>query len=191
MDSTTTDECLELENNLNKLLNNNLNNNLQNITGSRAFERFTASQIIKMYKKNKNVWENCDKICLLSCGLTSLFCNEIVPMDLSDACGMNLLDIHTNKWSNDIIKAININNFKYLIGKEPIPSYKIVSNNINNYFINKFKFNKDCKILGFTGDNPSSVIGLNLKNEGDLAISLGNNNKTYSIFFFYNNNITK
>ena len=36
----------------------------------------------------------------------------------------------------------------------------------------RFGFDENCKVIAFTGDNPSSLAGMRLR-EGDIACSLG------------------
>lgn len=81
-------------------------------TGSRAHERFTGPQILKLRREQPEVYEKTEMIrcvralkwaegradpsptynSLVSSFLTTLFCadGEIKPMEESDACGMNL-----------------------------------------------------------------------------------------------------
>ena len=39
-----------------------------------------------------------------------------------------------------------------------MPSNSILGD-IDNYFVKRFGFNKNCKVIAFTGDNPGSLIG--------------------------------
>jgi len=43
---------------------------------------------------------------------------------------------------------------------------------VHEYFVKKYGFNKDCKIIPFTGDNPATLISFNIK-PGNIVISLG------------------
>lgn len=43
---------------------------------------------------------------------------------------------------------------------------------ISNYYVERFGFSPECRIVSFTGDNPASLVGLCL-NKNDIAISLG------------------
>lgn len=43
---------------------------------------------------------------------------------------------------------------------------------ISNYYVERFGFSPDCRVVSFTGDNPASLAGLCLS-KNDVAISLG------------------
>lgn len=43
---------------------------------------------------------------------------------------------------------------------------------ISNYYVERFGFSPECKVISFTGDNPASLAGLCLR-KNDIAISLG------------------
>jgi len=43
---------------------------------------------------------------------------------------------------------------------------------ISNYYVERFGFNPECRVVSFTGDNPASLAGLCL-GDNDIAISLG------------------
>lgn len=97
MDSSTTEECRILE----ELLGGP--QALAEITGSRAFERFTGSQISKMFKERHEAYTNTERISLVSSFACSLFLGDIAPIEVSDAGGMNLLDIKTKDWCQDCL----------------------------------------------------------------------------------------
>lgn len=78
---------------------------LAKATGSRAYERFTGSQIRKIYQNKLRVYQATERISLVSSFACSLFVGKIAPIDLSDGSGMNLLDIHTLKWHPEALKV--------------------------------------------------------------------------------------
>lgn len=57
MDSSTTKQCLELE----RIFNGP--QNLANITGSRAYERFTGCQIAKIFQNFPEIYQQCEVLC--------------------------------------------------------------------------------------------------------------------------------
>ncbi len=77
---------------------------------------------------------------------------------------MNLLDIRTKEWSKQCLEGIipdyNDDKIAELIQKlgKPVPT-ETVQGVISNYFVERFGFNPECKIVTFTGDNPSSFAG--------------------------------
>ncbi|OXB66264.1 UNVERIFIED_CONTAM: hypothetical protein H355_013421, partial [Colinus virginianus] len=83
--------------------------------------------------------------------------------------GMNLLQIWEKVWSASCLNACAPGLVEKL--GNPVPSYSVLGS-ISPYYIQRYEFSPDCKIVAFTGDNPASLAGMRLQ-EGDIAISLG------------------
>ena len=97
MDSSTTLQCRQLEEAVGGPAR------LSEITGSRAYERFTGSQIGKLRAERPEVYNNTERISLVSSFAASLFTGHIVGIDWADAGGMNLLDITTKSWNQELL----------------------------------------------------------------------------------------
>ncbi|KAJ7322140.1 hypothetical protein JRQ81_018427 [Phrynocephalus forsythii] len=163
MDSSTSAQCRSLEKAVGGA------QKLAEVTGSRAYERFTGNQIAKIYSQNPEVYAQTERISLVSSFAASVFLGAYAPIDYSDGSGMNLLDIHEKVWN-----AICLDACAPGLGKKlgrPVPSTKILGS-ISPYYVQRFGFNPDCKVVAFTGDNPASLAAMRLA-EGDMAISLG------------------
>ncbi|KAG5862908.1 hypothetical protein JTB14_025690 [Gonioctena quinquepunctata] len=128
---------------------------LAEITGSRAYERFTGSQIAKIHQTKPDAYKITERISLISSFLCSLFLGKIAPIDISDGSGMNLMDIHTKKWNETLLKVCAPKLAEKL--GEPVPSYTIVGS-ISDYYVERYNFNHHCKVIAHTGDNPASLI---------------------------------
>lgn len=164
MDSSTTDECQLLE----KTVGNA--QNLFQITGSKAYERFTGSQIMKIAKKTPEIYEQTERIQLISNFLTSILLGDYAPIDLSDGSGMNLLDIRQHKWSKECLNACGKDLEKKLSDKLVYP--RTALGTIAKYFVEKYGLNSQCQIVSCTGDNPSSYYAL-ASDPKTVVISLG------------------
>ncbi|ETE60890.1 Xylulose kinase, partial [Ophiophagus hannah] len=163
MDSSTAAQCNSLEKKAGGA------QKLADITGSRAYERFTGNQIAKIYSQDPEVYSQTEKISLVSNFAASLFLGDYAPIDYSDGSGMNLLEIREKVWNPVCLDACAPQLEKKL--GQPVPSSKILGL-ISPYYTERFGFNPACKIVAFTGDNPASLAGMRLS-EGDIAISLG------------------
>nr|XP_039267445.1 xylulose kinase-like [Styela clava] len=163
MDSSTSDICRNMEKSVGGP------QKLADITGSRAYERFTASQIAKLHQTKPDVYDNTERISLVSSFAASLFLGNYAAIDNSDGSGMNLLDICKKDWSEECL-ATTATNLRDKLGK-PVPSCSNLGC-ISSYFVEKYGFNPDCRIIAFTGDNPASLAGCHL-GRGDVIISLG------------------
>uniref|UniRef100_A0A8B9PBD9 Xylulose kinase n=2 Tax=Apteryx TaxID=8821 RepID=A0A8B9PBD9_APTOW len=99
MDSSTASQCSSLEKAVGGA------QHLANITGSRAYERFTGNQIAKIYSQNPEVYMQTERISLVSSFAASLFLGAYAPIDYSDGSGMNLLKICEKVWSASCLDA--------------------------------------------------------------------------------------
>ena len=163
MDSSTTSQCKEIE----KAVGGR--NEMVRITGSKAYERFTAAQIRKIFQQQPEAYQKTVRISLVSSFLASLLINEVAPIDFSDGSGMNLLDINDRRWSQKCLDACADGLFDKL--GEPVPTNSVVGK-IGNFFVQRYNFNANCKVVACTGDNCSALAGLNIGDD-TLAFSLG------------------
>jgi len=164
MDSSTSTECAEIRKKLGGV------KATAQKTGSDAFERFTGPQIRKFYKTERQNYEKTASIALVSSFMASIIAGKIAPIDHGDGAGMNLMDIRKKTWRPDALKATAPNLKKKL--PSLAESSRIIGP-VSRYLVNKYGFNPDAQALVWSGDNPCSVIGLGLIQEGMIAISLG------------------
>ncbi|XP_047025667.1 xylulose kinase isoform X2 [Helicoverpa zea] len=163
MDSSTTADCKALEEAIGA-------EELSKITGSRAYERFTGPQIRKIFHKRPRVYQATARISLVSSFACSLLAGKIAPIDLSDGSGMNLLDITSMKWDEKCLQACGDESLATKLGT-PVPSATVVGP-ISSYFVGRYGFKPECKVVAFTGDNCSALAGLRLRS-GWVGLSLG------------------
>ncbi|KAJ3295824.1 hypothetical protein HDU79_008351 [Rhizoclosmatium sp. JEL0117] len=178
MDSSSTKWCRALEDHVGGP------GPLANLTGSRAYERFTGNQIAKIIELRNSEFSVCERISLISSMIPSLLAGRYIGIDHSDASGMNLLDIKSKQWVPALLAGIAGRSttgdaIKLLLGPPQVPYMPIGT--ISNYFVERFGFSPDCKLFPFTGDNPSTLAGLGISAPGDLAISLGTSDTAFAV----------
>lgn len=171
MDSSTTMECGYLEERMGGA------QILAEITGSRAYERFSAAQIAKIFKRERSSYEATERIALVSSFMASLFACCYAPIDFSDGSGMNLMNIRSRKWDETALKY-TAPGLAVRLG-DPRASYEMTGN-IGGYFIKRYGFNPSCIVVNFSGDNPCSLAGLRLEEPGDVAISMGTSDTLFA-----------
>lgn len=169
MDSSTTEQCQYLESTLGGA------QRLADITGSRAYERFTGNQIAKIYKTKTDQYQDTERISLVSSFAASLFLGGYAAIDYSDGSGMNLMDISSRSWSPPCLDAA-APGLEDLLGA-PQPSTAVLGS-VSYYYVSRYGFSEDCRVVAFTGDNPGSLAGMRLK-EGDVAVSLGTSDTVF------------
>lgn len=157
---------------------------LAEITGSRAYERFSGPQIAKVFRQRPDIYAATERITLISNFMASIFCGAYAPLDASDASGMNMMDIKTKRWSEQCLAAIvdgtkeEVHGLRARLGclhstmNDNIVDTHEVVGRISRYFIERYGFPPECLISSFTGDNPGSMAGFCIGKD-ELIISLG------------------
>ncbi|MFW9876933.1 MAG: xylulokinase, partial [Candidatus Thorarchaeota archaeon] len=176
MDSSTTKQCDEIRHNLGGLTST------VKILGSNTIERFSGPQIRKFYQENVENYNNTSIIHLVSSFIASILLGRNAPIDHGDGAGMNLMNIKTKQWDEQVLEATAPN----LRDKLPIlvkPS--TIIGKISPYFAKKFGFTQYTNLTVWSGDNPSSLIGVGLIKKGKVAVSLG----TSDTYFAYLKNL--
>lgn len=163
MDGSTRDECAEIEAALGGA------GVLARRTGSRAFHRFTGPQIRKFYETDPHAYATTDRIHLVSSFLASQLLGVDAPLDPGDASGMNLMDLATRDWWPDAIEATAPG----LAARLPaiVPADSVIGG-LAPAWQRRFGL-PPARVVAWTGDNPSSLIGTGLIEEGRVAVSLG------------------
>ncbi|XP_042489524.1 xylulose kinase 2-like isoform X2 [Macadamia integrifolia] len=172
MDSSTTEQCKEIEKAVGGALE------LSRLTGSRAYERYTGPQIRKIFDTLPDVYNETERISLVSSFMASLLIGAYASIDHTDGAGMNLMDIQKRDWSQIALEA-TAPNLEEKLGK--LAPAHAVAGFIAPYFVERFHFNKNCLVIQWSGDNPNSLAGLTLNTPGDLAISLGTSDTVFGI----------
>ena len=139
-------------------------------SGSIAIERFTGPQIRRFYKTNRAGYEATARIHLVSSFLCSVIAGVDAPIDHGDGAGMNLLNIHTWAWDEALLEATAPDLRKRLPGVAPGDTRV---GTIAPFFAERYGVRPDTPVNIFTGDNPSSLVGMGASRPGKVVISLG------------------
>jgi xylulokinase len=102
--------------------------------------------------------------------LSTLLVGRFAPLDVSDASGMNLLELWTGQWSDDMLEA-TAPDLRHKLGSV-VPSFQALGP-VSPYLASRFGLPRDCVVVPATGDNPSSIVGMGLGEVGDVMVSLG------------------
>lgn len=145
------------------------------LTGSRVHARFTAAQIRKFARADPEAYAGTERIHLVSSFMASLLAGRHAPLEPGDASGMNLMDLERRRWARAALDATAPD----LEGKLPAirPSWTVVGE-LSAYWQRRHGFGP-ARIVAWSGDNPSSLIGLGLVHPGHLGISLGTSDTVF------------
>ena len=164
MDSSTSVECAEIREKLGGI------EATARKTGSDTFERFTGPQIRKFYKTEPEKYVKTTSIALVSSFMASVLAGRISPIDHGDGAGMNLMDIENKAWLQTALDATAPNLKSKL---PPLAPSGTVIGAISPYLVKRYGFRSEAQAVVWSGDNPCSLIGLGLLEEGMVAVSLG------------------
>jgi xylulokinase len=147
------------------------------LSGSRAIERFTGPQIRAFFQRDPEGYEKTREIHLVSSFLASLLVGKSAPIDHGDGAGMNLLELTTGDWSDQLLGATAPN----LRSKLPraVPSRTNVGT-IAEYFVKRYGFKPGTPVVAFTGDNPSSLVGMGATEPGTAVVSMGTSDTVFA-----------
>lgn len=139
-------------------------------------QRFTGPQILRLRKKLPKMYEATSRISLVSSWLASVLLGSIAPLDISDVTGMNLWDIPSNKWNEDLLlltagSAHGVDALRAKLGEVRQDGGGSMGA-ISSYYVKRYGFSPECQVAPFTGDNPGTILALPLR-PLDAIVSLG------------------
>jgi xylulokinase len=171
MDTSTREECGDITESLGGA------QILAERTGSRAFERFTGPQIRKFMETDPHAYAWTERIHLVSSFLASRLIDGDAPLDPGDASGMNLMDLQTRDWWPDAVEATAPG----LATRLPrIVAADTVIGVLSPRWQTRYGL-PPAKVVVWTGDNPSSLIGTGVIEEGQVAVSLGTSDTIFGV----------
>lgn len=171
MDSSTTKECEEIA----RALGGEAR--VTEISGSRPTERFTGPQIRAFFKREPDAYAQTKEIHLVSSFIASLLTGTSAPMDFGDGAGMNLMDLASGSFSSALLEATA----PALSEKLPkLLASHTVAGTVTGYFVEKYGIRAGTPVVAFTGDNPSSLVGMGATEPGVAVISLGTSDTVFA-----------
>ena len=171
MDTSTSVECAEITDALGGP------DAVAQMTGSRAFERFSGPQIRKFWKQDPAAYASTTRIHLISSYLASLLIGGDAPVDVCDASGMSMMNLRTSDWNQRALDATAPDLRRRL---PPIVPSSTVIGRIAPKWRERFGL-PAAHVVAWLGDNSSSLVGIGLLEEGDLGISLGTSDTIFGI----------
>lgn len=173
-DQRTAEECREITEAVGA-------ERLIEITANPALTGFTASKIMWVKKHEPEIYEKAFKILLpkdyIRFMLTGDFCTEV-----SDASGMQLLDVPNRDWSDEILSKLHID--RNLLGK--VYESQEVTGRINKAASQLTGLTEDTIVVGGAGDQAAGAIGNGIVRPGVVSSTIG----TSGVVFAYTDNVT-
>ena len=171
MDSSTSAECREIAAAVGG------DARVTSISGSRAIERFTGPQIRRFFKTDPSAYAATREIQLVSSFIASIVSGRSAAIDFGDGAGMNLLDLSRCEFSPELMSATAPELDRKL---RPAVASRTQVGTVSSYFVDKYGFAQGTPVIAFTGDNPSSLVGMGATAPGTAVVSLGTSDTVFA-----------
>lgn len=138
------------------------------ITANPALTGFTAGKILWVREHEPHIYEKCRQILLpkdyLRYKLTGVFATEV-----SDASGMNLLDVPNRCWSQEVLEKLRID--PALL--PPVHESCEVTGHVSAQAAKLTGLREGTPVVGGAGDNAAAAIGTGVVHAGRSFTSIG------------------
>lgn len=145
------------------------------ITGNPALTGFTLSKLLWVRDNERDNYNKIYKVLLpkdyIRFKLTGEFATEV-----SDASGMQMLDINTRNWSEEILSKLDIN-IKILAD---VHESIVVSGVVNEEVENLTGLKQGTKVVGGAGDQAAGAIGSGIIREGIISTVIGSSGVVFA-----------
>lgn len=142
--------------------------NLISLTANPALTGFTASKILWVRNHEPENYARCRHI-LLAKDYVRLILTGVYATDVSDASGMQLLDVPGRCWSQEILEALEINS-ALLPAVYESPE---VTGTILPEIAEKTGLSTETAVVGGAGDNAAAAVGTGVVTQGKAFTTIG------------------
>ncbi len=146
------------------------------ITGNPPMTGFTASKILWVKKNEPHIYEQCAHILLPKDYIRYMFTGEFAT-EVSDASGMQLMDIEKRCWSAEVLEKLGIDS-ALLAEMYESPD---VTGRVHAMAANSTGLVKGTLVVGGAGDNPAAAIGTGVVRRGTAFTTIGTSAVVYAV----------
>ena len=167
-DQRTKKECDEITNRVGA-------KRLIEITANPALTGFTASKILWVRNNEPLIYAKCKHILLpkdyIRFCLTGVYATEV-----SDASGMQLLDIKNRCWSKEVLNALEID--ESLLGK--VYESPEITGYVNSNASSLCGLYQNTPVVGGAGDNAAAAVGTGVVTDGKAFTTIGSSGVVFA-----------
>lgn len=145
------------------------------ITANPVLTGFTASKIRWVMKNEPDVFEKCRYILLPKDYVRLMLTGELAT-EVSDASGMQLLDVPNRNWSKTMLDALNIS--EDMLGK--VYESPEVTGEITQKVADITGLKKGTIVVGGAGDNAAASVGTGVVEDGKAFTTIGTSGVVYA-----------
>jgi len=173
-DQRTAEECRDIEELVGR-------ERLIEITANPALTGFTASKIMWVKKNEPENYERCRHILLPKDYIRFMLTGEYAT-EVSDASGMQLLDVPRRCWSYEVLDKLGID--ESLLGK--VYESPEITGRVTKEVAELCKIAEGTPVVGGAGDNAAAAVGEGVVSDGRAFTTIG----TSGVVFAHTDNIT-
>lgn len=173
-DGRTTEECAEITQKLGK-------ERLIQITANPALAGFTAGKILWVRRHEPELYQKCAHILLPKDYVRYRLTDEFAT-DVSDASGMNLMDVANRCWSGEVLDALEIDR---LLLAEMYESCEITGT-VSQSAAALTGLAAGTPVAGGAGDNAAAAVGTGVVTQGKAFTTIG----TSGVVFAHSDQVT-
>ncbi len=145
------------------------------ITANPALTGFTASKILWVQKHEPHLYERCNKILLPKDFIRYMLSGEYAA-EVSDASGMQLLDINQRAWSPEILEKLAIDKSLLAAVYESVA----VTAKVSSSAAVQTGLRQGTPIVGGGGDQAAGAVGNGIVKEGLLSSTIGSSGVVFA-----------
>ena len=172
-DQRTAEECADIENLVGR-------KRLIEITANPALTGFTASKIMWVKKHEPEIYAKVAHILLCKDYIRFMFTGEYAT-EVSDASGMQLLDVPNRCWSDEVLEKLGID--KNFLGK--VYESPEITGYITEEAAAMTGLAAGIPVVGGAGDNAAAAVGEGVVSDGRAFTTIG----TSGVVFAHTDNI--
>lgn len=173
-DGRTEKQCQEITETIGK-------KRLIELTANPALTGFSLGKILWVRENEPEIYEKCAHILLPKDYIRYCLTGELAT-EVSDASGMNLLDIRTRDWCSEIIEKLNID--KTMLPK--VYESADVIGYVTKEGAQKTGLAENIPVVGGAGDNAAAAVGMGVVKNGTAFTTIG----TSGVIFAHTDQIT-
>lgn len=151
------------------------------ITANPALTGFTASKILWVRNNEPDIYERAYKILLPKDYVRFMLTGEFAT-EVSDASGMQLLDIAKRNWSDEVLEKLDIN--KDLLGR--VYESQDITGYVTEEVAKLTGLSAGTPVVGGAGDQAAGAIGNGIVKPGVVSSTIG----TSGVVFAYTDKVT-
>ena len=151
------------------------------ITANPALTGFTASKILWVRNNEPEVYAKCAHI-LLPKDYIRFLLTGVYASEVSDAGGMQLLDVPKRTWSDEVLGALEID--RGLLGD--MYESPEITGRITEEAARLTGLLPGTPVVGGAGDNAAAAVGVGVVNDGDAFTTIG----TSGVVFAHTDNVS-